>query len=146
MSREYLVFEHNPHTNYVEILDNLFLNVPVAHVLLKYGVGCLGTTRKNAEGFPSDLIDVKSHNKLFEWGEDVSVKVRKIPCFLWQDNNAVLGATTAFSIHKVKDHVVRSRKRPKRTSTNAAIVYRAFNGAVFKDLSIPRLIDVAIIR
>ena len=25
----------NPHTNYVVILDNLFLNVPIAHMLFK---------------------------------------------------------------------------------------------------------------
>ena len=60
------VRDRNSHINYVVILDNLFLNVPVAYVLLKYDIGCLGTTRKNAKSFPSDLIDVKNHNKLFE--------------------------------------------------------------------------------
>ena len=88
------------------------------------------------------MINAKNHNKLFEWGEDVSIKVGKVLCFLWQDNNAVLNATIAFSMHKAKDYVIRSRKRPKKTSTNAAIVYRAFKGAAIKDLPIPRLIDV----
>ena len=97
---------------------------------------------RNTKGFPSDLIDVKNHNKLFEWEEDISIEVRKVLYFLWQDNNAVLGATTIFFMHKAEDHITRSRKRLKKTLTNAAIVYRAFNGAKIKDLPIPRLIDI----
>ena len=132
----------NPHIKYVVILDNLFLNIPIAYVLLKYDIGYLGTIRKNTDGFLSDLIEAKNHNKLFKWGEDVSIEVRKVLYFLQQDNNTVLSATTTFSMHKAEDYVVKSRKRLKKTLTNAVIVYRAFKGAVRKDLPIPRLIDV----
>ena len=134
--------DRNPHTNYVVILDNLFLNVPVAHILLKYDIGCLGTTRKNTEGFPRVLIDAKNHNRLLQWGEHVSIQVGKALCFLWQDNNAVLGVTTTFSMHRDTDFVVRSRKRPKKTSTNAAVTWPVFQGHARKDLAIPTLIDV----
>ena len=45
-------------------------------------------------------------------------------------------------MHRVEDHVIRSRKRPKKTSTNAAIVRPAFGDLAIKDLPIPTLIDV----
>ena len=45
-------------------------------------------------------------------------------------------------MHRAKDYVVRSRKRLKKTFTNAVIVYRVFKGAAIKDLPILRLIDV----
>ncbi len=134
--------DRNLQLNYVVILDNLFLNVKVAHVLLKYRIGYLGTTRKNADGIPQDLIDAKNKNYLLQWGEDVSTQVGNALCFLWQDNNAVLGVTTSFSLHREQDHVVKTRKRPKKTSTNAAIVWPAFEGNWQKDLPIPTLIDV----
>ena len=56
----------NPYTKYVVILDNLFLNVSVAYVLLKYDIGYLGTTRKNVDGILSELLDAKNHNKLLQ--------------------------------------------------------------------------------
>ena len=134
--------DRNPHAKYVVILDNLFLTVPMAHILLKYEIGCLSTTRKNAEGFPRDLLNAKNYNRLLQWGEDVSIQVGNALCFLWQDNNAVLGVTTAFSMHRPEDYIVRSRKRPKKTSTNAVIVRPAFGDLAIKDLLIPTLIDV----
>jgi Transposase IS4 len=33
-------------------LDNLFLNINVAHTLLTLNIYYIGTTRKNAQGFP----------------------------------------------------------------------------------------------
>jgi Transposase IS4 len=60
-------------------------------------------------------------------------------CFLWQDNNAVLGLTTA---HCLKDDTIeRLRKRPSPTSTNARIVRPVFGDLPFKWLHIPRAID-----
>ena len=134
--------DRNPYAKYVVILDNLFLTVPVVYVLLKYGIGCLGTTRKKGDSFPSELRDAKDHNRLLQWGEDISIQVGNALCFLWQDNNAVIGITTSFSLHKPEDHVIRSRKRPKKTSTNAAIVRPVFGDLIIKDLPIPTLIDV----
>ena len=45
-------------------------------------------------------------------------------------------------MHRPEDHVIRSRKRLKKTSTNAAIVRPAFEDLAIKDLLIPTLIDV----
>jgi Transposase IS4 len=60
-------------------------------------------------------------------------------CFLWQDNNAVLGLTTA---HPFKnDTILRLRKRPSPTSTNARIVRPVFGDLPAKWLRIPCAID-----
>ena len=64
--------------------------------------------------------------------------VEGVLCFAWQDNNTVLGITTAYS---PDDLVVRTRKKPAETSTNAAIVSPVFGDEYTKDLAIPRLID-----
>jgi Transposase IS4 len=59
--------------------------------------------------------------------------------FIWQDNNAVLGMTTA---HCLKNEIVlRYRKRPSSTSTNAYIVRPVFGDEAQKWLHIPRAID-----
>jgi hypothetical protein len=101
-------------------LDNLFLNVDVACALLVLNIACCGTTRKNAAGFPSDLIKIKNHNRLYLWDSCIAHIVKDVLCFVWQDNNAVLGLTTAHSLHRAEeDTIIRNRKRPKPTSANA---------------------------
>jgi Transposase IS4 len=60
-------------------------------------------------------------------------------CFLWQNNNVVLGLITA---HCVKnDTIKRLRKRLSSTSVNAAIVRPVFGNEPYKWLYIPRVID-----
>jgi hypothetical protein len=44
-------------------LDNLFLNVEVAHCLLAIGFAVIGITRKNAAGIPHSLLKVKNEEK-----------------------------------------------------------------------------------
>jgi Transposase IS4 len=60
-------------------------------------------------------------------------------CFLWQDNNAVLGITTAYSIKNIT--IWRPRKRPSPTSTNARIIRPVFGDETSKWLAIPLVID-----
>jgi hypothetical protein len=43
----------------VVFLDNLFLTVELAHTLLQIGIGVMGTTRKNRDGFPQRFLDAK---------------------------------------------------------------------------------------
>ena len=43
-------------------LDNLFLNINLAHTLLAINVGCMGTTRKNATGVPAAITQAKDEN------------------------------------------------------------------------------------
>ena len=63
--------------------------------------------------------------------------VEGVLCFAWQDSNTVLGVTTAYS---PDDLVIRNRKRPAATSTNAHT--QAFFGDKHsKYLAIPKFID-----
>ena len=59
-------------------------------------------------------------------------------CFLWQDNAAVIGITTAFSIREgPHDYVVKKRKRP----SNNAVAAPIFGTESTKELPIPKAID-----
>ena len=58
--------------------------------------------------------------------------------FLWQDNNAVLGITTVYSLYVL---IERLRNRPSTTSTNAHIVLLVFGDLKKKKLKIPYAID-----
>ena len=84
-------------------LDNLFLNLNVSQALLALRICCTGTTRKNAQGIPLWLIKMKEHNRGLVWNSALAEIVESTLCFLWQDNNAVLGLTTA---HHFKDDTV----------------------------------------
>ena len=119
-------------------LDNLFLNLDVAQALLVLGFLCMGTTRKNAKGIPLQLITLKEHNRALVWNSCIGIIVNSVLCFLWQDNNAVLGITTAYSLHVL---VKRMRTRPSTTSTNAHIVLPVFGDLKKKELEIPYAID-----
>ena len=119
-------------------VDNLFLTVPVAQALLFLAVLCTGTTRKNAAGVPNWLIELKNKNQVLIWNSTFAEIVNGVLCFLWQDNNAVLGITTGYDLAQ---RVLRDRKRPNLTSTNAHIVWPVFGDQVRKRLWIPKVID-----
>jgi hypothetical protein len=144
---ERLIRRH-PHREWLVFLDNLFLNVNVAHSLLKIGIGVMGTTRKNLGGFPRVLLEIKEINKALVYGGSLAVIEGETLCFAWQDNNVVLGMTTAFSLDREIsedsqpiNYVLRERRRPKESSTNAGIARPVFGNEAFKTLSIPTAID-----
>jgi hypothetical protein len=76
-------------------LDNLFLNINVSQALLALRICCTGTTRKNAQGIPEWVIKLKQRNRGLIWNSTLAEIVDSTLYFLWQDNNAVLGLTTA---------------------------------------------------
>jgi Transposase IS4 len=55
--------QEHPNRIFCFYLDNLFLNINIAHALLALDICCMGTTRKNAQGFPKWLIQLKEHNR-----------------------------------------------------------------------------------
>jgi Transposase IS4 len=120
-------------------LDNLFLSINVSHALLALNILCTGTTRKNAYRMPQWLIDLKEHNRGLVWNSMLAESVGYTLCFLWQDNNAVLGMTIAFPLKN--ETVKKLRKRPSLTSTNAYIVRSVFRDLFAKTLKIPCAID-----
>ncbi len=126
---------------FVLILDNLFLNLEVAQALLQLSIACCGTTRKNAVGIPSELLLIKEKNRLYLWDSCIAMIRKRVLCFFWQDNNPVLSLTTAYSLHKEGDIIIRNRKRPKLTSTNASITRKVFGDNYVLELAILRVID-----
>jgi hypothetical protein len=129
---------HLPHQNWVLFLDNLFLTVDLAHVLIQMGVGVMGTTRKSHSSIPVELADIKSLNTAMVYGSILSVQTGYVLCFAWQDNNTALGITTAYSLHRpVEDYVVINKWRPKTTSTNYHIAKSVFGNEKRKALPIP---------
>ena len=146
---------------FIVFLDNLFLNVAIAHALLAVGFAVMGTTRKNAAGLPPSLTAVlakdkeakkdakkddgesnkKKKKQPLAYNSVLAVVINYCLCFLWQDNNAVLAITTAHSLHQSTDRVQHKRKRPSSTSTNAKQAHACFEGQSEKWLSIPVPID-----
>jgi hypothetical protein len=119
-------------------LDNLFLTLALAHTLLQIGVGVMGTTRKNHKEFPKRFIDAKLSDTQFSYGSCATEVVNHALCFLWQDNAAVIGISTALTIQEVpQDYVVKLRKRPY----NNAVAKGVFGEQPTKQLPIPRAID-----
>jgi Transposase IS4 len=113
-----------PNRIFCLFLDNLFLNINITHALLALNICCMDTTRKNAHGFSAWLIKLKEYNQGLVWNSTLAEINGFTLCFLWQDNNVVLGLTTAF---RLKDKtILRHRKRPSPTSTNAHIVRPVF--------------------
>ena len=135
----------HPEQQYLVFLDNLFLNIHIAHCLLAIGFAVMGTTRKNAAGIPDALLEVKNtekkSRKQLVWNSVMAVIVSFCLCFLWQDNNAVIAITTAHSLHRQEDQVEVLRRRPKATSSNAAITWPVFEGQSTKWLRIPSAIN-----
>jgi hypothetical protein len=123
---------------YTLYLDNLFTNIPLANALGELGIGVMGTTRVNALGFPLSLIQLKQAKSPLIWGHLETVITEKVCCFLWQDNNRVLGITTAYNLTNT---VIKARKRPSTTSTSATITRPIFGDFPVKDLPIPVAID-----
>ena len=89
---------------YTLYLDNLFTNIPLATALGELRIGVMGTTRATASGFPKELAQLKKSKEPLEWGYLKTAIVDRAQCFLWQDNNRVLGITTAYNL---EDTVIR---------------------------------------
>jgi Transposase IS4 len=130
--------KEHPNRIFCLFLDNLFLNINISQALLALNICCIGTTQKNAIGFPKWFIRLKEHNRGLVWNSTLTAVVDSTLYMLWQDNNAVLIMTTAF---RPNDTVEKLQKRPSLTSTNAHIVRPVFGDLHFKVLRIPRAID-----
>ena len=53
----------------------------------------------------------------------------------------VLALITVHAVHTAEDFIERERRRPSKTSTNAAVARKSFGDEVRKKIMIPRFID-----
>ncbi|RPB07014.1 hypothetical protein P167DRAFT_579722 [Morchella conica CCBAS932] len=109
--------------------------------LLLSGHHCAaGTRRANRAEFPKELdISKGIECWILEWNQLSAVIVNGIRSVLWQDNNLVLLLTT---IHDVRQYVLIMRRKPKKSSINAASTRKPFaKNEHRKLLPIPELIS-----
>ena len=99
--------------------DNLFGNPKLFSLLRDLGIGACGTARRQVtKPVFGNIDDWKA-----AWGTLRSKEVPTTLVSVWQDSNKVGFCST---IHNGTEWVVRNRKRPKGTSTSAAITKQPF--------------------
>ncbi len=132
-----------PGQKWLAFLDNLFLTVDLAHILMVMRIRVMGTTRKSNDTIPERLRLVKETNTGLVYGGHVLEVTDDVLCFAWQDNNTILGITTSYGLDNdaEEDWVIRERWRPKPTSTNYHIAKSVFKNETRKALPIPTCID-----
>ena len=81
----------DPVKGYTLYLDNLFPSIPLAVALGKLGIRIISIARINTLELSSSLIQLKRDKEVLEWGHLKVAIIKRILCFLWQDNNRVLG-------------------------------------------------------
>ena len=91
----------DPVKGYTLYLDNLFPSIPLAVALGKLGIGVMSTARVNTLGLPSSLIQLKRGKEVLEWGHLRIAIIKRILCFLWQDNNRVLGKIIVYNYYRL---------------------------------------------
>ena len=91
----------DPAKGYTLYLDNLFPSIPLAVELRKLGIGVMSTTRLNTLGLPSSLIQLKHAKEILNWGHLKIAIIKGTLCFLWQDNNRVLGKIIAYIFYRL---------------------------------------------
>ena len=147
-------------------LDNLFTSARLLTELKKRGFGAAGTVRttktererkeekkgttaqkkqlqrEKGRGLNPSLTELRSTwNAVLEWGTLYSKLSEdgEVMEFAWKDQNVVLFMTT---IHTGKETVIKSRRRPAETSTNAKTSRAPFGDQAVKDMPIPEFIDM----
>jgi Transposase IS4 len=74
--------EYHPQRIFCLYLDNLFLNIHIAHALLTMDIYYIGTTRKNAQGVSIWLIEMKNNNRGLVWNSTLAEIISYTLCFL----------------------------------------------------------------
>lgn len=72
-------------------LDNLFVCWRLSQYLKERGIALTGTCRKGACGYPPRLLALKGVPTSLNWGALQGTIVKGVFCWLWQDNNLVMG-------------------------------------------------------
>lgn len=124
--------------SYVVYTDNGFSTIPLFRALRERGIGACGTTQANRAEYPLAL----ENTSLTEWnsidGYTMGPTPNEVLCFRWMDNNIVRMLTTVHPWNEVTQSL---RRKPRKTSTNAAIVRRAFGDNNRAAFFIPTAID-----
>lgn len=85
------------------------------------------------------MTKIKENNRNLGWDSVVREQIDKTLCFLRQDNNAVLGMTTAYRLKE--ETVLKERRRLRVTLINAHVIRPIFGNDTRRTLYIPQAID-----
>ena len=109
-------------------MDNLFSKPKLFSLLQQLGIGACGTCRRDVTTPIFGNLDKWNpqwgtlHSRIAEAYQDIQGN-GKVLCSIWQDSNKVGFLST---IHDGTEWVVRNCKKPKATSTQAAITKKPF--------------------
>ena len=144
-------------------MDNLFTRQDILVKLRELGFGAAGTVRTTAtkreelkqktgteaqkkrkepnRGLDTSLSELKTvHGAQIPWGTMyVKIKDSRVLQFAWKDQQVVLFMTT---VNTDCERVIRKRRRPIKTSTNAITSRASFGDSSVKELEIPEAIDL----
>jgi hypothetical protein len=127
----------SPVASYSIYMNNYFNLIALFNHLYDRRYSACGTARPTS-GLPPLLQELREHAKGLPWGTLYALPASNVLCLAWQDNNIVLGLST---LHSADSFVLSRRRRPGKTSTNAAIARRVFGEEVTKELEIPIFIN-----
>lgn len=108
-------------------MDNYFTCPELAVALRDRRIAVCGTMKPSRRDLPKLLVETKQKfAKDILYGVLAAMVQNGVLLVAWQDNNLVLGLTTAYGVREIDDSVSKKRKRPSKTSTNARVVLLAF--------------------
>ena len=117
------------------------MRISLIHYLLYLDIVIIGTTRKDLPEMPQLLTDIKAAEGGIRLHKIVQRIVNRTLYFAWQDNKTMLGMTTAYSLHRESDFILKDRKKPRGSSSAAKIARKSFRTQAVKEIRIPRAID-----
>ncbi|CAG8652128.1 6526_t:CDS:2, partial [Paraglomus brasilianum] len=135
----HLVKQLPHHKTFHVYMDNYFSSIPLFKYMRDNGLGACGTVRTNSSKFPKELKINKGIS--LDWNTISGKVVDDVLAIVWVDNSPVTMLTTIHEIVGEEWKIIRNRRRPRETSSNASTVHRVFGNASRKELSIPKVID-----
>lgn len=125
-------------------MDNYFSDPQLAVALKAKRIAVCGIMKSSRKDLPKLLVEMKQEfAKDIPYGTLAAMVQDGVLLVAWQDNNLVLGLTTAYGVREIEDTVIKKRKRPSKTSTNARVVLPAFkdngNDVWQKDFGVPKM-------
>ena len=108
-------------------IDNYFTCLELAVALRGQGITVCGTIKPGRKDLPELLVEMKQQfARDIPYGVLAAVVQKDVLLVAWQDNNLVLGLSTAYGAREIEDSISKKRKRPSKTSTNTRVVLPAF--------------------
>ena len=91
----------NPAKNYTLYFDNFFSSISLAVELEKLDIEVMSTAQLTTLELSSSLIQLKHDKEILEWEHLRVAIIKRILCFLWQDNNWVLDKIIAYNYYRL---------------------------------------------